>query len=196
MLSWRHFIPSPPRVQGHSLQPQRQQCICQHHVWVWLCGPGDGRGCTGTQGAAPGAGQVPAQLLRKQLKIALVWIDKSSAWFGLRGTWLNHRLFSMTALFILNRGAEEMRLQMLKEQVVTFQGLFDQNFTPQLLLNMGLEGGWQSSITRESSACEETLLWVWHQFATVWWGKGSTMTTARKLVAFYLMGWKCPGIMY
>lgn len=34
-----------------------------------------------------------------------------------------------------------MCLQMLKEQVVTFQGLFDQNFTPQLLLNMGLEGG-------------------------------------------------------
>lgn len=99
------------------------------------------RGCTPAQGAAPGTGQVPAQLLRKQLKIALVGIDKSSAWFGLRGMWLNHRLFSMTALFILNRGAEEMCLQMLKKQVVTFQGLFDQNFTAQLHLNKGLGGG-------------------------------------------------------
>lgn len=55
-----------------------------------------------------------------------------------------------------------MRLQMLKKQVVTFQGLFDQIFTPQVLLNKGLEGGGQSSITTESSTspCEETLPWV------------------------------------
>lgn len=58
---------------------------------------------------------------------------------GLHGVRLNRRLFSVIGLFILNRGAAEMCLQPLKKQVVTFQGLFHQNFIPQLLLNKGLE---------------------------------------------------------
>lgn len=58
---------------------------------------------------------------------------------GLPGVQPNQRLFPMLSLFILNRGAAETGLQPLKKQVVSFRGLFHQNFIPQVLLNKGLE---------------------------------------------------------